>query len=297
MHISVLQKEIIQYLEPRPGENFIDGTCGGAGHSIEVLKKNAPSGKVLCLDLDSKALAGAEEKIRTHFPDLISRIIFVNENFADLERAAKKNSFAPVSGIIADLGMSSDQLEDSGRGFSFQKDEPLDMRFSEKNDLTAAVIVNQWNQADIEKVLRDYGEERFARKISEKIIAQRKIKPILKTGELVKIISQAVPKRLQYARIHYATRSFQGLRIAVNDELGNLERLLFSSLKMLERGGRLAIISFHSLEDRMAKNFFREQAKAGKLRILTKKPVTAGEEEISVNPRSRSAKLRVGEKI
>jgi len=297
VHISVLQKEIIQYLSPRPGDNFIDGTCGGAGHTLDILKNIGEEGKILALDLDSHALASAQERVAAAGGSRQNQIVFVNENFARVAQVVEANNFRPVKGILVDLGMSSDQLEGSGRGFSFLRDEPLDMRFSIKQDLTAAAIVNQWSGQDIEEILRAYGEERFARRISQQIINSRRLKTILTTQELVRVIARAVPARWQHARIHFATRTFQALRIAVNDELGNLKNFLPQAVDVLEPGGRLAVISFHSLEDRIVKRFFQEKAGAGQLEILTKRPITPGDQEQQLNPRSRSAKLRVAAKL
>ena len=193
--------------------------------------------------------------------------------------------------------MSSDQLEMSGRGFSFLRDEPLDMRYSLNQKLTAREILNHWREPEIARILKEYGEEPLARKIAEEIVKNRRIKLILKTTELVNIIASAVPRKFQHARIHFATRIWQALRIAVNDELGNLQRFLPQAVDILNSGGRLAIISFHSLEDRIVKNFFRDLSKNNKAEILTKKPITASGEELDKNPRSRSAKLRAIKKI
>ncbi|KKT26241.1 MAG: Ribosomal RNA small subunit methyltransferase H [Parcubacteria group bacterium GW2011_GWA2_43_9b] len=297
MHISVLTKEVIECLNPQPGENFIDGTGGAAGHTLAILEKSAPGGKVLFFDWDSEAIAQAKEIIAGKNDKLSERVIFINDSYANIAEAVKKEKIAPVHGILLDLGMSSDQLEASGRGFSFLRDEPLDMRYSENQELTAREILNQWDKLSIQEVLQNYGEEPFARKISEEIIKNRQIQPILNTSELVGVVAKAIPRKFQYGRIHFATRIWQALRIAVNDELGNLERFLLQAVDILESDGRLAIISFHSLEDRIVKNFFRDLAKAGRAKLLTKKPITAGGEELDQNPRSRSAKLRAIKKI
>jgi len=296
VHISVLTKEVIECLNPQPGENFIDGTGGAAGHTLAILEKSAPGGKVLFFDWDSEAIAQAKEIIAGKNDKLSERVIFINDSYANIAEAVKKEKIAPVHGILLDLGMSSDQLEASGRGFSFLRDEPLDMRYSENQELTAREILNQWDKLSIQEVLQNYGEEPFARKISEEIIKNRQIQPILNTSELVGVVAKAIPRKFQYGRIHFATRIWQALRIAVNDELGNLERFLLQAVDILESDGRLAIISFHSLEDRIVKNFFRDLAKAGRAKLLTKKPITPIEEEIRQNPRSRSAKLRILEK-
>lgn len=297
VHISVLQKEVLSVLSPRPGENFFDGTCGGGGHTIEILKAIGPSGKVLCADLDNDALERTRAKVGVIDEELLGRLVLDRGNFADLAEIVKKNNFGIVNGALVDLGFSSDQLEKSGRGFSFLKEEPLDMRFSVGNELDAREIVNHWLENEITEILKEYGEERFARNISKEIIRFRKIKSILTTKDLVEVIINSVPKRFQHSKIHPATRTFQALRIVVNDELGNLRKFLNQAFEVLVPEGRIAVISFHSLEDRIVKNFFRNEAKNNRLEILTKKPIIASKEEISINPRSRSAKLRVAKKI
>lgn len=297
MHTPVLVREIIEYLNPQPGENFIDGTCGAAGHTLAILEKNYPDGKVMCFDWDAESLDRAKKIIADKDSKLLDRTVFINDNYANLKKSTIENNFGLTNGILLDLGFSSDQLETSDRGFTFLKDEPLDMRYNQSNDLPAREIINHWQKEEIEKILKEYGEEPWARKISEAIVSFRKIKSILTTKELLNVIAIAIPKKLQHARIHFATRTFQALRIAVNDELGNLQRFLPEAIDVLANdGGRLAIISFHSLEDRIIKNFFREQAKTGQGKILTKKPIIADEAEIQINPRSRSAKLRVFKK-
>jgi len=294
-HVPVLKNEAITYLDPRPGENFIDGTCGSAGHTEEILKRTNPGGKILCLDLDKETVENLRKKFNGEMAE--GRIILINDNFVNLRKIVSENNFSPVSGILLDLGMSSDQLEQSGRGFSFLKSEPLDMRYSVSGELTARDIVNLWPEKEIEKILKDYGEEKFARIIAKEIIKSRKLKPIITTKELVEIISRAIPKRYQYGRTNFSTRTFQALRITVNNELENLQRFLPQSLEVLANSGRLAVISFHSLEDRIVKNFFREKAKENQVRVLTKKPVVPAVLELTYNPRSRSAKLRAFEKI
>lgn len=297
MHIPVLVKEVIEYLNPQPGENFIDGTGGAAGHTLAILVRTSPGGKILFFDRDEEAIARSKEIISAEDAELLERVIFINDSYANLAETVKKVNFAPVQGILLDLGLSSDQLADSGRGFSFQKDEPLDMRFDAKQELTAREILNHWSEEEIARVLKEYGEESFARKIASEIIKNRQSKSILNTEELVGVISRAIPPKFQHARIHFATRTFQALRIAVNDELGNLQRFLPQAMDVLTSGGRLAIISFHSLEDRIVKNYFRDAAKEDRAELLNKKPITAGGEEISENPRSRSAKLRAIKKL
>ena len=291
-HIPVLLKEVLKYFNPQPGENFIDCTVGFAGHTLPLLEKNKPNGKVLGIEIDEKVLEILKKKI------FIERLILVQGNFADLKKITKENSFYPINGILFDLGMSSWQIEKKGRGFSFRKNEPLDMRFgSRASNLTAEEIINQWPEEELIKIFQEYGEERYARRIAHRVCQTRQIQPIKTTNQLVKIIQQAVPNRYQHRRIHFATLTFQALRIAVNDELDNLKKALPQALEILEKNGKLAIISFHSLEDRIVKIFFRETAKEGNLKILTKKPIRPGQEEINLNPRSRSARLRVALKL
>lgn len=299
MHIPVLPKEVLQYLDPKPNENFIDCTIGEAGHAIEILKKTSPGGKLLGIDLNEDSLKSSELKIKESGLDG-SRVVLVNENFANLKELVQKFNFGEVSGVLLDLGISSEELEKSGRGFSFLKDEPLLMTLRKDigpDDLTAEKIVNNFRQEELEKIFKEYGEERFAGRIAARIAEERKRKRIKTTGELVEIIRKALPGKYKYGKIHFATRTFQALRIAVNDELANLEKVLDQALNVLSLRGRLAVISFHSLEDRIVKNFLKERQRSNSVKILTKKPVRPSEGEIAGNPRSRSAKLRAAEKI
>ena len=299
MHIPVLPKEVLQYLDPKPNENFIDCTIGEAGHAIEILKKTSPGGKLLGIDLNDDSLKSSEFKIKESGLDG-KRIVLANDNFANLKNIAERFNFRPVQGILFDLGISSEELEKSGRGFSFLKDEPLLMTLRKDikpDDLTAEKIVNNFRTEELEKIFKEYGEERFAGRIAARIAEERKRKRIKTTGELVEIIRKALPAKYKYGKIHFATRTFQALRIATNDELANLEKALVQALNVLSLRGRLAVISFHSLEDRIVKNFLKERQRNNSVKILTKKPVRPGEEEIAGNPRSRSAKLRAAEKI
>ncbi len=282
MHVPVLKKEVIEYLNPKGKENFIDATLGFAGHTKEILKETR--GKVLGIEI-SKELS---EKIKR---EGIERLEVVNSSYSNLRKIVKQRDFSPVNGVLFDLGFSSWHIEKSLCGFSFQRDEFLDMRFSKENHLTAYEIVNYWKAEDIEEVLREYGEERFSRKIVKKIIEQRKKEKIKTTFQLRNVIESVVHKR---GKIHPATRTFQGLRIKVNDELNVLKRGLLESVDVIDQGGRIVVISFHSLEDRIVKDFFKDR---DDLRVLTKRPVIAKEEEIKNNPRSRSAKLRACIKI
>jgi len=286
MHIPVLQKEVIQYLDPKPNENFIDATIGGGGHASGLLQKIAPKGKVLGIDWTQEAIREIKKN---------SNLILVCDNFANLTEIAKQNKFNKVNGILFDLGMSSWHLGESGRGFSFQKKEPLDMRYNLQNQLTAEKIVNFWSKFEIERILREYGEERFAKDIAQHIIEERKSRAIQTTNHLVEVIRKSVPRGYLNQHIHFATKTFQALRIAINDELNNIEKVLPQALQILEPGGRLVVISFHSLEDRIIKNFFKNNIL--NINLLTKKPVIPARQEIIINSRSRSAKLRAAIKI
>ncbi len=299
MHISVLQKEVIEYLDPKPDENFIDATLGNAGHTLAILEKNGPKGKVLGIDQDLEQIENCKLKIKKDENEVLiaDRLILVCDNFANLKEIVKREKFGNVQGIIFDLGMSSSHLTESGRGFSFLKNEPLDMRYDGNSKLTAEKILNYESCQEVERILREYGEENFSKKIAEKIIEARNFKPIKTTFQLVEIIKRAVPRWYEKGRIHPATRVFQALRIAVNDELDNLRRALPQAIEILKLGGKLAIVSFHSLEDRIVKNYFQEKAKENILKILTKKPVVPIKEEIKINPRSRSGRLRAAAKI
>lgn len=298
IHIPVLVDEVIQYLDPKSNENFVDATIDGGGHTMAILEKNKPEGKVLGIDLDKTLLENLKFKIKNLH--LENRVILVQGNFKNLKEIIKNTCpdwNQKVNGVLFDLGMSSWQLEESGKGFSFKRNEPLDMRFDSSQELTAKDIVNYWPEYEIEKILREYSEERYARKIAKEIVSERQKKPIFTTFELVEVIKKAVPRNYERGRIHPATRTFQALRVATNQELENLRLVLPQAMEVLQENGRIVVISFHSLEDRIVKNFFREKAKEEKLKILTKKPVRASEEEIQKNPRAHSAKLRAAVKL
>lgn len=282
-HIPVLLKEVVEILAPKQGEFFIDGTIGNGGHAIEIFKRVIPNGRLLGIDWNKDAI----EKLKD-----CKNVILINGNYADLPEILKENNLPEADGLILDLGMSSIQLEYSGRGFSFLKDEPLDMRYDIAESLTVAEVINSFRENDLADIFWKYGEERYSRRIAKKIVEERRKKRILTTFDLTEIIKRAVPKNYEKGRIHPATRVFQALRIYVNRELENLERLLKNMSEILKPGGRAVIISFHSLEDRLVKNYFREMAKKGKAEILTKKPIKATLEEIQQNPRARSAKMR-----
>ncbi|KKQ23160.1 MAG: 16S rRNA (cytosine(1402)-N(4))-methyltransferase [Candidatus Staskawiczbacteria bacterium RIFCSPLOWO2_12_FULL_37_15] len=287
IHKPVLVKEVLEYLSPKPNENFIDCTVGEGGHAEVILEKTGLNGKVLGIDLDQNQI----NNCKLNLAKFKERAILVNDSYGNLKDIVEKNSFEPVNGILLDLGMSSAQLE-STRGFSFQKDQPLDMRYNNISDLTAEIIINDWQEEQIKKILEEYGEERFAKQVAKKITEERKSKRIESTFQLTDIIKKAIPAKFQNNRIHCATRTFQALRIAVNGELNNLEKVLPKIVSILEPQGRLAIISFHSLEDRLVKNFLKNKEKERNIKILTKSPITADFEELRKNSRSRSAKLR-----
>lgn len=284
MHIPVLLKETIDCLNPQPNKNFIDCTLNGGGHTKEILKIIAPAGKVLGIEWDAQIYKSIKEQ-------KIERLTAINDSYANLEKIVAKENFKNVSGILFDLGMSSFQIDESKKGFSFSQNEPLIMTYGE-TERTAERIVNTYSENELERVIREYGEENFSKKIAKKIVEARKIKPIQTTFDLVEIIRQSVPAGYRYEKINFATRTFQAIRIEANQELKNIENALPQALKILEPGGQLAVISFHSLEDRIVKNFFKEQEKQNQIKIITKKPLTAAEEEISNNPRARAAKLR-----
>ena len=290
MHKSVLKKEVLEYLNPETGENFIDATTGEAGHSLEILKKIEPSGKVLGIELDEKVYLRLKKQ-------KIKNLIMVNNSFANLKEIIQNQDFGPVSGILFDLGFLSWHVDESEKGFSFLKEENLDMRYNSKTELTAMKIVNLWEEKDISKILKEYGEEQFARRIASNIIKSRQEEPIITTTRLAEIIKSSVPAWYRHKRIHPATKTFQALRITVNDELESIKKALPQALEILKPGGRLVVMSFHSLEDRIVKRYFKEKAQENLLKILTKKPIQASREEIINNPRSRSAKLRAAIKI
>ncbi len=286
MHIPVLKEEVLKFLDPKPNQNFIDCTLGSGGHTLEILKRIKPKGKVLGIDRDETNINKLKEK---NFENLI----LVRSNYLFLKEIVEKEKFKDISGIIFDLGMSSYHVDESGKGFSFQKNEPLDMRYSTSDDfLTAEEIINNWDEKDLGFIFKEYGEERFSKIIAERIVEKRKNEPIKDTFRLSEIILESIPKRFQNKKIHPATKVFQALRITVNQELENLKNVLPESINVLNKDGKIVVISFHSLEDRIVKHFFKNLQKENKLEILTKKPVMAGEDEIKNNPRSRSAKLR-----
>lgn len=306
-HIPVMLNEVLEYLQPKKGGYYIDGTLGGGGYTLALSKISGSKGKILGIDLDAQAIANTEEK-------KLNNVILVQDNFSNLA-AIIENSFEKgvlFDGFVLDLGLSSFQLADIRRGFSFREDSPLDMSFnSDGSNERTRDIVNSYREGDLAKILFQFGEEKHARRIAKGIVEQRKINRINTTGDLVEIIKRAIPRRLWNERVHPATKTFQALRIVVNKELESLEKVLPQAAAALKPGGRIVIISFHSLEDRIVKDYFRAESKGcicppelpicrcdhvAVLKVITKKIVLPTEEEIKINPRSRSAKLRAAEK-
>ncbi len=299
MHIPVLLQEIIAGLNIQNGDTYLDCTLNGGGHALEVAKRFGQSVKIIGIDLDSGAIERAGKELKEANADFTLK----ESNFRNLDRVLIETGAEKVERILFDLGWSTNQFQGedgSGRGFSFQKDEPLLMMFKktpDEGDITATQIVNEWEEETIANILYGYGEERYARRIAKKIVESRMTKKIETTFELVELIRVAVPAGYRNGRINCATKTFQALRIAVNDELKALEEALPKAIEALSPKGRLAVISFHSLEDRIVKNIFREVSKEEKVILINKKPITATDEEIISNPRSRSAKLRIVEKV
>lgn len=296
-HTTVLLNEAIDGLDIHNGETFVDGTLGGGGHTEEVIKRFGNQIKIIGIDADSDAIKRSKKRIESL--GVKANIDFVKNNFRNMDKVLEGVKIENVDKILLDIGLSSNQFEDSGRGFSFQKDEPLIMSFKkdiDDSDLTAREILNTWAEDSIMSILKGYGEEQFAYKISKAIVDRRKIKPIETTFDLVEIIKGATPNFYHHRKTHFATKTFQALRITVNDEIESLKEGIKKSFDKLKGGGRLAVISFHSLEDRVVKTFFKQKEDEGLGKRITKKPIVPTKIEIKENPRSRSAKLRIFEK-
>ena len=306
-HVSVLLEECIEALNIKPDGIYVDGTLGGAGHSSRIAAK-LTTGRLIGIDRDPVALKAAGERLKP-FAD---RVTLVHSNFDEMDTVLKDLGISGVDGILMDLGVSSPQLDDGARGFSYMADAPLDMRMNGEDTLDARQIVNGWSYEELKRILYDYGEERYAPRIAAAICKRREEAPIETTLELVDIIRGAMPAAALREKQHPAKRSFQAIRIAVNDELGSVERVMKRAVPCLNPGGRLAVITFHSLEDRIVKNAMADAAKGcvcprefpvcvcgrkPQVKIITRKPITSTEEELAVNPRARSAKLRVCEKL
>jgi len=293
IHKSVLLNEVIEGLNIVKGNIILDATVNGGGHSSEIKRRFKDTVTLIGIDADTEALKRAEKNIP-------GEKILLNYNFRNLDQALLEAKLPQVDRIIFDLGLSSDQLERGNRGFSFQKDEPLVMTLTQEtapNAFTAYDIANKWEAENIEAVIKGYGEEKYARRIANQIVKERALAPIKTSRELAEIIKKAIPAKDRFKRLHPATKTFQALRIAVNDELGALKEGLTKSFDSLSKDGRLGVISFHSLEDRIVKHFMRDKVKESLATAINKKPITGSESEIMENPRSRSAKLRIIEKL
>ena len=289
-HKPVLLNEIIEYLNLKENKLIIDCTIGEGGHAKKILESLGPSGILLGIDQDQDALVAARERLAPFG----KRVDLIWGNFANLEKILREKEMGKVGGILFDLGVSSLQLNRKERGFSFLREGPLDMRMNKAQRINASHLINKTSYKELQNILYEFGEERWAKRIARAIVREREQTPVTTTIQLARIIERAVPYR---GRIHPATRTFLALRLRINGELENLREILPPTVDSLKKKGRICIISYHSLEDRIVKNSFRDFAHQGKLKILTKKPITPTIEEVRVNPRSRSAKLRVGERI
>ncbi|MBU5590800.1 16S rRNA (cytosine(1402)-N(4))-methyltransferase RsmH [Clostridium sp. MSJ-4] len=306
-HVSVLLNECIDNLNINPDGIYIDCTLGGAGHSSEILKKLGSKGKLIGIDQDEDALKAAKERLKEY-----TNVIYVHSNFYDIKNVLKDLNIEKVDGILMDLGVSSYQLDNEDRGFSYMQDAPLDMRMDRSRGFSAYDIVNGYSKEDLYRIIREYGEEKFAKRIADFIVKDREENPIETTGRLVEVIKRAIPAKARREGPHPAKRTFQAIRIEVNNELNIIGKTIEDAVECLNDNGRIAIITFHSLEDRIVKNKFRDLAnpctcprefpicvcgKKPSVRVLTRKPIDPSKDEIEINPRSRSAKLRVAEKL
>ena len=306
-HISVLLNECLEGLNIKENGIYVDGTLGGAGHSSEILKRLSNEGRLIGIDQDTDALKAAKERLKNY-----SNVTFVHSNFSSIENVLNNLNIDGVDGILMDLGVSSYQLDEGERGFSYMKDAPLDMRMNRDNDFSAYNVINEYSEEDLYRIIRDYGEEKFARRIASFIVENRQEKNIETTLELVEIIKNAIPAKARREGPHPAKRTFQAIRIEVNSELSILNKTIEDGVEKLNKGGRMAIITFHSLEDRIVKNKFRDLAvscrcpkefpvcvcgEKAKVKIISRKAIEPTKEEVEINPRSRSAKLRVIEKL
>lgn len=306
-HISVLLNECIEALNIKEDGIYIDCTLGGAGHSSEILKKLSNKGILIGIDQDNDALAAAKEKLKDY-----KNVIYVHDNFYNIEKILKDLKIEKVDGILMDLGVSSYQLDNAERGFSYMNDAALDMRMDRDKTFTAYNIINEYSEEGLFRIIKEYGEEKFARRIANFIVESRKIKPIETTFQLVDIIKRAIPAKARREGPHPAKRTFQAIRIEVNNELNIIENTIEKGIENLNPEGRIAVITFHSLEDRIVKNVFKRIenpctcprefpicvcGKKPLIKVISRKPIEASEEELNYNPRSRSAKLRVAEKL
>jgi 16S rRNA (cytosine1402-N4)-methyltransferase len=296
VHTPVLRRQVRELLAVRAGGRYVDATVNGGGHAADILDACSPGGVVLGIDRDAEILASTGARLGDAVE--AGRLRLVHGSFRDLERHLAEARFAPVDGVLFDLGLSSFHFDRSGRGFAFAADEPLDMRFDpDGGDEDAAALLARSDANELTTILRDYGEERFASRIARTIVSRRRGEPLRTTADLLRMIEISLPPATRWRAARHAARVFQGLRIAVNDELGAIRDALPQALAALAPGGRLVVISFHSLEDRLAKRFLRQAHDEGQVRILTKKPLQPDEAEIAANSRSASAKLRAAERL
>ena len=306
-HITVMKDEAVKGLNIQPSGVYVDCTLGGAGHS-ERIAAQLTSGRLICIDQDDEALANAKEKLSVYG----EKVIIVKSNFRRIEQVVSSAGYSQVDGILYDLGVSSPQLDEGERGFSYHADAVLDMRMDRDQELTARDIINEWDEKELADIIYQYGEEKFSRQIAREIVRARQEKPIETTGELVELIKKGIPAPARRSGGHPAKRTFQAIRIAVNDELGAFRESLIGSIQLLKPGGRVSVITFHSLEDRICKQIFQEYTGGctcppdfpqcvcnnhATLKIINRKPILPGEEELTQNNRARSAKLRIAEKL
>lgn len=305
-HVSVLLDEVIEGLQIKQDGIYVDGTLGGAGHASVVCSKLGDSGRFIGIDQDADAIAASTERLKPYG----DRVTIVRSNYADMVQVLRQEQITHVDGITLDLGVSSFQLDTSDRGFSYRMDAPLDMRMDDRQTVSAETVVNEYSEMELFHIIRNYGEDKFAKNIAKHIVAERKIEPIRSTGRLAEIVSQAIPMKIKKQGGHPAKRTFQAIRIEVNHELEVLEQTLSDMIDLLKPGGRLCIITFHSLEDRIVKKAFRDAenpctcppsfpvcvcGKQSRGRVVTRKPILPSEQEREANPRSKSAKLRIFE--
>ncbi len=307
-HLPVLYNEVIDSLAPHSGGIYIDGTLGGGGHSRGILETSSPMGRLLAIDKDNQACSAAAENLA----EFGNRVIIVQANFSEMAKVTADNGINNVDGILLDLGVSSFQLDEPSRGFSYMQDAQLDMRMNRENELSAYILVNKAGEEELRQIIQKYGEERWAARIAKFIVNERKIAPISTTAELVTVIKKAIPAAAREKDQHPAKRTFQALRIAVNGELDELAEGIAAACNILKPGGRIAVITFHSLEDRLVKEKFKYMASEcvcpphipvcicnhhASLKLINRRPITASTEELAANHRSRSAKLRVAERL
>ncbi len=306
-HVTVLLNEAVDILDIKPDGIYVDGTLGGAGHSLEIVKKLI-SGKLICFDQDINAISAAKEKLK----DFMDKTILVHSNFENLREELNKLGIESIDGFLVDLGVSSHQLDVPERGFSYMQDAPLDMRMDNNAEFSAYDVVNTYSEAELKRVIKDYGEENWSARIAKLIVERRATMPIRTTFELVDAIKAAIPKKMRDENQHPAKRTFQAIRIEVNRELDVIEKTLLAAVDMMNEGGVLAVITFHSLEDRIVKNVFKKLQYSCTcppefpvcicnskqvVEIITRKPILPSENEVEMNPRSRSAKLRAARKL